>query len=81
VDFTATHCIGRGGTGLEQAGSEQPAVDPHRTRPSHFGLIHDQPYSASCTAGRQGAFLTQSGTSPVSGTVQLRYARTLVQSQ
>jgi hypothetical protein len=43
VDFTATDCIARGGTGLEQADCKQPAVNPRGARP---GLL-------SCTHGRK----------------------------
>jgi|ERR1700722_1353743 hypothetical protein len=45
MDFAAADRIGCGGTGLEQADGEQPAVDSHGARPSLFRCIHGRPSS------------------------------------
>ena len=40
VDSAASDRISRGGTGLEQSDSEQPAVDPHGARPCLITCTH-----------------------------------------
>jgi hypothetical protein len=58
VDSAATDRLGRGGTGLEEADCEQPAVNPHGARPRIFrgtqggrSLVRQR-----CRAGREWLF-------------------------